>query len=84
MGRDKGGLVALTGVAFLVLALVGFAIGGEPPDADDNARAIILFHVGNKDSIRVAVFIHAAAFVLLVFFGAFLRDVLRAAEGAKA
>lgn len=81
MGRGKGGLVALTGVAFLVLALVGFAVGGEPPSADDNAREIVDFYVDNKDSIRVAVFIHTAALVLLVFFGAFLRDVLRAAEG---
>ena len=51
MGRDKGGLVALTGVAFLVLALVGLAIGGEPPDADENAREIVDFYVDNKDAV---------------------------------
>lgn len=81
MGGDKGGLVALTGVAFLVLALLGFAIGGEPPDAsDDTSREIVDFYVDNKDRLNVAAFVEAAAAVLLVFFGAFLRDVLRGAD----
>lgn len=82
MDRDRGGLVALTGVAFLVLALLGLAIGGEPPDSD-NATEVVDFYVENKGSLRVALFIHTAAVVLLVFFGAFLRYVLQAAEGGR-
>ena len=83
MDREEGGLVALTGVAFLVLAVLGLAIGGEPPGADDGAREIVDFYVDNKDGLRVAVFIHTAAMVLLVVFGAFLRDVLQAGDGGR-
>ena len=83
MDRDKGGLVALTGVAFLVLVVLGLAIGGEPPGADDGAGEIVDFYVDNKDGLRVAVFIHTAAIALLVFFAAFLRDVLQAGDGER-
>lgn len=84
MGRDKGGPVALTGVAFLVLALLGFVIGGEPPDAgSDTAQEIVDFYVDNEGALGVASFIVAAAAVLLVIFGAFLRDVLRDAEAGS-
>ena len=82
MRRDRGVLVALTGVAFLVLVILGLAIGGEPPDSD-KAREVVDFYADKKDRLRVALFIHTAALVLLVFFGAFLRDVLRAAEGER-
>ena len=75
--------MALTGIAFLVLAVLGLAIGGEPPGADDGAREIVDFYVDNKDGLRVAVFIHPAAMVLLVVVGAFLRDVLQAGDGGR-
>ncbi len=49
MGRDKGWLVPLTGVAFLLVVIAGFTISGEPPDpADDSAREIVDFYVDNK------------------------------------
>jgi hypothetical protein len=42
-------------------------------------REIVDYYVDNKDSIQVAAFIGVAAALLLVFFGAYLRRVLRAA-----
>src|SRR3712207_8879365 len=41
------------------------------------------FYEDNKSALGVATFIQAAAAVLLVIFGAFLRDVLRAAEAGS-
>jgi len=71
----------LTGVAFVVVAIVGAIIGGEPPDADSPVQEIIDHYTDNKTSIEVASLVIAAAAVLLVFFGAYLRSVLSAAEG---
>ena len=71
----------LTGVAFVVVLIVGAIIGGEPPDADSPVREIIDHYTDNKTSIEVASFVGAAAAVLLVFFGGYLRSVLSAAEG---
>ncbi len=84
MGRDKGWLVPLTGVVFLVVVIVGFMISGEPPDpADDSAREIVDFYVDNKSSQMAGTYLEGLAAALLVFFGAHLREVLRVAAGGK-
>ena len=57
-------------------------IGGEPPGADSPVREIIDFYGDNKGSIQVGSYLGVAAAVLLVCFGAYLRSVLSAAEGA--
>ena len=72
---------ALTGVAFVVVAIIAGIIGGEPPDAESPVQEIVDHYADNKTSIQVGAFVGAAAMVLLVFFGAYLRSVLRAAEG---
>ena len=71
----------LTGVAFIVVAIIAFAIGGEPPEADQPVREIVSHYVDNKDSIQVSSALAALAGVLLVFFAGYLRKVLQAAEG---
>jgi hypothetical protein len=73
---------ALTGVAFLVLAIVGALIAGEPPSADNPVQEIVDHYSDNETSIYVGSFVLVAAAVLLVFFGAYLRSVLSAAEGS--
>jgi len=84
MGRDKDWLAPLTGVAYLLLAIVGFVIGGKPPDpADDSAREIVDFYVDNKGSLMLGAFIAGLAGVALVYFGAYLREVLRDGEGGR-
>ena len=79
--RDREWLVPLTGVAFIVLGIVSFIVGGEPKSADEPVREIVNFYVDNKDSVEVGAFIGVAATVLLVFFGAYLRRFLRAGAG---
>ena len=81
MNGSKGWLVPLTGAAFIVLAIISFIVGGEPKDASHPATEIADWYIDNKDSVQVGAFIGVAATVLLVFFGAYLRDVLRAAAG---
>jgi hypothetical protein len=82
MGNDKGWLAPLTGLAFFVLAIVAFAISGEPPDpTEDSAREIVDFYVDNETSQIVSAALAAVAGTLFVFFGGYLRRVLRDAEG---
>jgi hypothetical protein len=68
-------------VAFIVVAIIGFIVGGEPKDASHPADEIVNWYIDNKDSVEIGAFIGVAATVLLVFFGAYLRNVLRAAAG---
>ena len=81
MNDSKGWLVPLTGVGFVVVAIIGFIVGGEPKDASHPASEIVDWYIDNKDSVEIGAFIGVAATVLLVFFGAYLRNVLRAAAG---
>ena len=81
MNSSKGWLVPLTGVAFVVVAIISFIVGGEPKDASHPATEIVNWYLDHKNSVEVSSFIGVAATVLLVFFGAYLRDVLRVAAG---
>jgi len=84
MGKDKGWLVPLTGVVFLLVVIVGFMVNGEPPDPkDDSAQKIVDFYVDNKSSLMAGTYLEGLAAALLVFFGAHLREVLRVAAGGK-
>jgi len=83
MDRDRSWLAPLTGLAFVVLAVVAFAVSGEPPDAtEDSAREIVNFYGDNKDAQFLGAILAAIAGTLFVFFGGYLRRVLSDAEGA--
>jgi hypothetical protein len=71
----------LTGVAFIVVLIVSFVVAGEPKSADDPVNEIVDFYVDNKDSVEIGAILSAVAGVLLIFFGGYLRKVLRAAGG---
>jgi hypothetical protein len=81
MNRSNEWLVPLTGVAFVVFVIVGFAIGGEPPGADEGAEEVVEFYADNKDSVQFGAALAAIGGTFLVFFFGYLRKVLRAAEG---
>ena len=81
MTRDKAWLVPLTGVGFIVLGILSFVVGGEPHGADDPVKQVVAFYVDNKDSVELGAFIGVGATVLLVFFGGYLRRLLRDAAG---
>jgi hypothetical protein len=83
MNGSKAWLVPLTGVAFIAVAIISFIVGGEPKDASHPASEIADWYIDNKDEVEIGAFIGVAATVLLVFFGAYLRNVLRAAAGGE-
>ncbi|MGH2980248.1 MAG: hypothetical protein ACRDLQ_11530 [Solirubrobacterales bacterium] len=77
----KEWLVPLTGVAFIGLAIIGFAVGGEPPDVDSPVQEIVDHYVDNKDSVMAGSLLVAISVAFFLFFAGYLRKVLRAAEG---
>jgi hypothetical protein len=82
MGSNGNWWAPLTGLAFIVLVIIAFAIGGEPPDpTDDSAEEIVEFYVDNESSQTVSAVLAGIAGTLFVFFGGYLRRVLRNAEG---
>ncbi|MGH2962780.1 MAG: hypothetical protein ACRDL3_11405 [Solirubrobacterales bacterium] len=82
MGSNRNWLGPATGLAFFVLAIVAFAISGEPPDpTDDSAAEIVEFYVDNESSQVVSAGLVAIGATLFVFFGGYLRRLLRDAEG---
>jgi hypothetical protein len=81
MNRSREWLAPLTGVVAVVIAIVGFAIGGEPPSADDPAEEIVQHYVDNEGSVMFGAALATLAGTFLVFFFGYVRKVLRAAEG---
>ena len=74
-------LAPLTGVAFVIILIIGFLVGGEPPDVENPAQEIVDHYVDNKDSVQIGVGLEMIAAALLLFFVGYLRKVLRAAPG---
>ena len=79
MSRSKEWLVPLTGGAVILVAIIGFTIAGEPKSADEPVREVVDYYVENKDSVQIGAIAQVVAGLLLIFFGAYLRKVLRAA-----
>jgi hypothetical protein len=74
-------LAPLTGVLFVVLAVVAFIISGETPDTDDSPLKILAFYVKHDtDQVWAGAFL-AWATVPLLFFVGTLRSTIRAVEG---
>jgi hypothetical protein len=71
----------LTGILFVVLVIVAFAVGGETPDVDDSAQKVVSFYVDNDSEQMIAASLLALGCVALVFFLGTLRRALRAAAG---
>jgi hypothetical protein len=74
-------LVPLTGVVFFVLLVISFIVAGEPKDATHPPEEIANWYLDNKDSAEIGAFIGTVAGAVLIFFAAYLRKVLSAAEG---
>jgi hypothetical protein len=81
MDRSREWLAPLTGVAFVVIGIIAFLIGGEPKSADEPLNEVVDWYIDNKDSVQIGAVVGVGASLLLIFFGAYLRKVLRAAGG---
>ncbi len=68
----------LTGIAFVVLLIVGFGpVGGNSPGSDDSASKISAFYHDHQTKEVVAAVIVALAVIFLAMFVVALRDYLR-------
>lgn len=82
--EGKGWLAPLTGILFVVVLIVAFGLGGEPPDpTDDSVQEIVDFYDDNKSSVMFGSAMQGIAGALFIFFGGYLFRTLRAA-GAEA
>jgi hypothetical protein len=79
----SGRWARLTGVAFVVLALLSFIVGGEPPDADAPGAEVIEFYDENGGQQQFSAGLGLWAAVLLVFFAGAVRSALRSAEPGR-
>lgn len=83
MRGSKAWLVPLTGAGFIAMMIVGFAISSEPPDAKHPVQKIVKHYADHKDRIEAGAVVLMAATLLLVYFGSYLRMVLRRAPGEQ-
>ena len=58
----------LTGVAFIVVGIIGFSISGELKSADEPVSEIVDFYVDKKDSVQLGAIAGVVAGLLLIFF----------------
>ena len=80
----KSWLAPLTGIVFIVLLIVGLALGGEPPDPSDKPiDEVVDFYVDNKDDVFLGSVLQGLACAFFLFFAATLYKALRA-SGADA
>jgi hypothetical protein len=75
-------LAPLTGVAFVILVVIAFAVSGSTPDINDSPQKILTYYNDHDSKQMFASFLLALGTVFLLFFLGVLRTVLRAAEGA--
>ncbi len=71
----------LTGILFVVLAIVAFVVGGETPDATDSTRKVVDFYLDHDNAQMIGSAALALGCVALIFFLGSLRRALRAAPG---
>lgn len=82
MDRSYVRWLPLTGIIFIATVIVGFIVGGEPPDAaGSSADEIVEFYTENQDRVMAGIIILSIATVLFVFFASYLRSVLDRGDG---
>jgi hypothetical protein len=74
-------LAPLTGIVFVVLAVLAAIIAGESPAADDSIEEVIDYWSENDSENQWAAALISLGAAFLVWFAGSLRSVLRGAEG---
>jgi hypothetical protein len=78
----KAWLAPLTGALAIAALVAGGLIVGETPDATDkSAEQVVEFYIDNEDSVFVGSLLFGLGGLLLLYFGGWLRRLLRDAEG---
>jgi hypothetical protein len=74
-------LAPLLGVAFVVLLVVDFVIGGSEPGPSASAAKVVSWYGAHRGSVRVSDYLMVVVLVLGLFFYGYLRE--RLAEDAS-
>ena len=77
MRWDSAG--ALGGAIFVVLVIVSFIIGGEPPDVDDPVSEIVDFYVDNETELYIGAGLAGIGLTFFLLFANHLRRLFAAA-----
>ena len=81
--NNKAWLAPLTGVLFVVALIAAIMIQGEPPDpTKDSAQEVVDFYKDNDSATQWSAALLSLAAVFFVFWGGWLRGVLRGAPGS--
>jgi hypothetical protein len=76
-------LAPLSGIVFVALLIIGFAITGETPDpTEDSAEEVIQYAIDNDDELMLGGALVSLSGVFMVFFGSWLRKALAGAPGS--
>ena len=80
---NRDWLVPATGIGFFIILVASFFVAGEPKSADEGAAKVVQWYADNKDAAEIGAIMGIPATLLLIFFGAHLRQVLREAAGGR-
>jgi hypothetical protein len=72
---------AATGMGFVLLVLIGFAVQPSPPSADASASDVLNYVVDHQNALHANQLIFGIAGLLFVWFIGTLRSYLATAEG---
>ena len=71
---------AMTGILFVLLVIVGFAVTPQPPDADATPAEVLNYVVDHHNALHAVQLIFAGAGFLFIWFIGALRDSLSRVE----
>jgi hypothetical protein len=73
----------LTGVVFVVLTVVGFAISNNSPNSDASGQKVIAFYEAHRSRARASDILVVLGFGFFLFFAGSLRSYLRRTPAAE-
>lgn len=65
------------GVAFVVLTVIAFIVGGEAPTVSDSTEDLISYYDGDRGKVLVSSFIFGLALLFFLWFAAAIANLLR-------
>jgi hypothetical protein len=80
-GGSRSNWEALTGMAFVGLAIIAIAIAGEPPKADATAADIVSYFTEKRSQVLESSAVWFVAAILLLWFLGVLRSHVRGTDG---
>ena len=81
MAQARRSWAPLVGVAYVVLMVASFVVGGDTPPIEDSGEEIITFYQDNDAKVIASLLLLGLSAVLFLFFAGLVRSFLRVREG---